>query len=328
MESMRDEFRNLHRSNLELVGNNVIKEIEECITRRYFTHISGKLYRFAHGSHTETFLKSCITEIRRIGSLIDKFDTSRMNVNAYRKFLCIFYPVQLFSNTTINTTAKSLFINPSKTIIIFKNQSFLEELMDAFSKDLTRIRRGGGGEGENELFETRIEDYIYKYDMESMAYDYTNINKEDMYEEGDHLWEYPPHILTQNTLFNLLTKRHPELSNDIICYMCEDINNILFNYFSYVGQSAYSEDFLSHIINMYESDKSDNLSLISYDDFEMLYSKYFETVMREDILHYFLQPRIESTNYDIGKHVQKVQPLIEVYAGGCRKTRRRRRTHN
>ena len=149
-----------------------------------------------------------------------------------------------------------------------------------------------------------------------------------MYEEGDHLWEYPPHILTQNTLFNLLTKRHPELSNDIICYMCEDINNILFNYFSYVGQSAYSEDFLSHIINMYESDKSDNLSLISYDDFEMLYSKYFETVMREDILHYFLQPRIESTNYDIGKHVQKVQPLIEVYAGGCRKTRRRRRTHN
>jgi len=254
MESLSDEFRRMFISNLHANNDNVIKGIKDCIERGYFIHVNGKRFSFPSSSKITHYLLSLIKEVRRVTSMFDEYNVRhspyvRMPVEAYQRLIATFYAVTIFNGDMLNTSARSLFLKPSPGTTLFTG---------GIGEELFQLQRGGGtGEDATDI----------KYNSNS-RFDFTDINEVDMYEPGDHTWDYPSHILTENALYKILRARYPDKTKDTLCCITEEIHVMLYCYFTYLGCSTADIPFLTTIVDLYENG---TFGLLSYTEFEELY---------------------------------------------------------
>ncbi len=61
---------------------------------------------------------------------------------------------------------------------------------------------------------------------------------------------------------------------DVLCYMTEDVNNILYYFFRFIGSSTHNSEFLSEVVDRYESGE---LGLMSYREFDEWYNVFHKT---------------------------------------------------
>ena len=319
MESMTDAFRNMHVKNLHSANEYVIKNIQKCIERGYFLHINGKKIKFSIKSRVIPYLQGIIKEIRRVTALFDEYNAlhsphKHMTSEQFMRFTVPFYAVNIFNGAVLNTAARLLFLKPTNEIPLFARD------VGRTIMNLVQGAQSGGGD--------ESDDFDLKYDFSHLKTDYIELDETDKYEPGDHLWQYAPHTITQNRVYKILKARHPEKTTDVLRYMTEDVNNILYYYFTYIGGSSHSPDFLSEIVDRYENG---TLGLMSYKEFDEWYSVFHKM----DVLANIDSQIAEFVAYIAERNTLVVPPRSEyrlspavMAHGGRRRTRKNRRRTN
>ena len=121
--------------------------------------------------------------------------------------------------------------------------------------------------------------------------------------------------------------RHPEKTVDVLRYMTEDVNNILYYFFRFIGSSTHNSDFLSEVVDRYESG---DLGLMSYKEFDEWYNTFHKTdIMPVNIDRHiaeFIAVSMAEQNAPIAAPRAELRMPPEVMAhGGRRRTRKNRR---
>jgi hypothetical protein len=250
-------MRNHYLKNVIECNNSVISNIEYILIKLAYIHINGVIVRFNENSTIYNFLKSLITQIKDYTSKLKTYNAPSMTIEEYRKFVAIHQASELFNGDILNYSTKSLFIEPTKDSTLFPKP--FGDILKILDKDSTN---------------TIHLEYTFKHDEP----DYTQIDETDMYEEGDHYDRYSILTITKNALYKLLYKQFPDKTKSELCYIIDDINNLLYLYFTYLGESSFHEIILSKVIDRYFSG-----SVISYDEFEKEYQDYKKSIEQDDI---------------------------------------------
>jgi len=250
MTDITKEMREVYTKSLLSNNTHVVQKIQKQLQLGYYKLPNGKRVRFAPHSKVVQCLHRCIATIISKTRMLDQYDTymKTLTLEDYRKCLAPFYAVNLFTHGVLNTVARTLFVNPSPTRILF-DPTLLETLV--------ALQSGGGEPMEDS--EIRIE------------FEFLEINTVDRFEEGDHEWDYPEHILFSNKLYNILLEVEAETSETERGMTTIFINDIMYQYFKLVGESNRNETFLHTLIKKYQDG---TLHQLTHADFEHLYSQF------------------------------------------------------
>lgn len=314
MTTIQTGFINLWKENVIRNNNDVITSIKHVLSRGLFSMINGKLVHFSTSSNLHALLNNIINEINHYTTLFIINNVSFTDLEHFRKYTCLFQTISIFNGIVLNSCAKHLFINYSDKKPAFPTsfESFLNEVYK---------HQSGGGNGENDIVE---------YDISKC--DYIDVDPDE---------EYEPRINTQHEIHKQLRLLHPDKSQNELCVINDNINSLLCHYFDFIGESTYHSEFVTYILELYDSN---NLH-VSFLEFEKQYKAWTDkqadksdeayiwekTFYPSDIdISYMVgafSKYIHKNNVNIGMNVRYFHKTVKVGGGTHRFTRKTRKKH-
>lgn len=282
MATIQTEFINLWKENIIRNNNDVINSIKNVLSRRLFSMINGKLVHLSKSSKMYVLLNNMIKEIHHYTTLFIKNNVSFTDLEHFRKYTCLFQAISIFNGIVLNSCAKHLFINYSDEKYAFPTS------FESFLHEVYKYQSGGGGiDGENAI--------VLDYDIPKC--DYIDIDSDE---------EHEPRINTQHEIHKQLTLLHPDKSPNELCVINDNINSLLCHYFDFIGESTYHSEFVTYILELYDSN---NLN-VSFLEFEKQYKAWNEKQVDKSDEAYIWEKTFYPSDIDISYMVDVFSKYI------------------
>lgn len=280
MTSIETGFINLWKENVAKNNNYVIKSIEHVLRRGLFSLVNGKLVRFSSTSTIYTLLNNLIHEINHYTSLFVRNNVVFTQLEHFRKYTYLFHAISIFNGIIFNSCAKHLFINYTDTKPAFPTSFGL------FLDEIYKYQHGCDDDGDSE-------NVVVDFDISNC--DYIDI-------DSDNEEEHEPRINTQHEIHKQLRLLHPDKSLNELCVINDNINCLLCNYFNFIGESTYHSEFVSYILELYDSN---NLH-VPFLEFEKKYNAWKEKHTDKSSEAYIWEKTFYPSDIDISYMVDEL----------------------